>query len=58
MTVTFGEFEGEGGNIFEIIDIIQLKQCLIASIERWMTNCCLSAILLLVILHWLAGSSW
>jgi len=38
MTVTFDEFEGEGGNIFEIIDIIQLKQCVIASIERWMTN--------------------
>ncbi|UNU21957.1 hypothetical protein D0A34_26710 [Microcoleus vaginatus PCC 9802] len=44
MTVTFDEFEGEGGNIFEIIDIIRLKQCLIASVERWMTNCCLSAI--------------
>ena len=39
MSVTFDEFEGEGGNIFEIIDIIQLKQCVIASIERWMTNC-------------------
>ncbi|WP_190274277.1 hypothetical protein [Oscillatoria nigro-viridis] len=45
MTVTFDEFEGEGGNIFEIIDIIRLKQCLIASIERWMTNSCLSATL-------------
>jgi len=34
MTVTFGEFEGEGGTIFEIIDIIGLKQCLTAYIER------------------------
>jgi hypothetical protein len=25
MTVTFGEFEGGGGEIFEIIDIIGLK---------------------------------